>query len=366
MRHLPLRGIISILRVLFCLGAVTVTAIAAAQTTILKPPFHGLLSMGNINFHLTGGIPDNAGDLAAVAAEPAGTFVGLVINLTWAQLEPTQDTFDFSSLDQALAEVSAYNTQNPNTPLGVRLRIWPGPTAPAWIKALDGFSPVTVFVSGNPVTVGPFWTPAYGQAWRTLQTQLADQYDPDPLIQGVSVTSCSTGTDEPFVLPTDQASLNNLHTAGFDDASYQKCLRNAVNDYDGWQTTYLDFPISPFQLTDSTTIRKSFPFTMQIIDLWKAKKQSQGILSNHGLNSPVRTSLIPIYSAFQEIGPLIEFQMYSPALFYWDNAISYAISNEGATAIELWPSCSCYAGGFADVPQTNLQQWSVELQANPE
>jgi hypothetical protein len=57
-------------------------------------------------------------------ASQSPAFAGIVVNQTWSQLEPSQGQFDFSTLDASLAAVSAYNTQHPDAPLAVRLRVF--------------------------------------------------------------------------------------------------------------------------------------------------------------------------------------------------------------------------------------------------
>ena len=147
--------------------------------TSLKEPLHGIVSMGMIDFHrYDGGVPDNS--LNSLYAKP-GVFDGVVINVAWAQLQPSPASFNTTAIDNALADVRNYNQQNTSKPLSVHLRVWPGPNAPLWIKNMDG-QPVTVLHRNMPVTVGRFWSTSYRQAWRQLQQQLANKYDNEPLI----------------------------------------------------------------------------------------------------------------------------------------------------------------------------------------
>ena len=61
----------------------------------------------------------------------------MVLNVTWAQLEPTSGQIDFSAINSAISEVSAYNSSH-GTDLGIKLRVWGGVVAPDWVKNLDG------------------------------------------------------------------------------------------------------------------------------------------------------------------------------------------------------------------------------------
>ena len=133
---------------------------ACAQPVQLKPPMRGLISMGNISFHRTDdGVPNNS--LQAIATRP-GAIQGVVINVTWAQLQPAPDVLDTGAIDQGLAAVRDYNTRNASTPLAVKLRIWAGPNAPTWAKTIGG-PPVKIQSIAGPqaaaITVGRFWSP---------------------------------------------------------------------------------------------------------------------------------------------------------------------------------------------------------------
>ena len=89
----------------------------------LKAPLSGLVAMGAIGFHrVDGGLaqPD-MDDLNRVP----GIFGGMVVNVTWAQLEPERGVLDTKIIDGVLAKIRLYNQANAQHPLGVRLRVWP-------------------------------------------------------------------------------------------------------------------------------------------------------------------------------------------------------------------------------------------------
>src|SRR3982074_2640932 len=100
-----------------------------------KGPIRGLVSMGPYRFVGSGGDPVNT--LEPLNAKP-GIFGGLVVIASWKQLQPTPDSEigDDNAIDQALAQVRAYKEQNPDKPLGVKLRVWGGFEAPDWAKQL--------------------------------------------------------------------------------------------------------------------------------------------------------------------------------------------------------------------------------------
>jgi hypothetical protein len=162
-----------------------------SQADEIKAPIRGLVSMGAYRFVGSGGDPVNT--LDPLNAKP-GIFGGLVVIASWKQLQPTPGSQidDGNVIDQALAQVRAYNERNPQKPLAVKLRVWGGFEAPDWAKQLGG-APIDTVHRNKHRTVGRFWSPAYRQAWANLQQLLAARFDKRPLIREVSVTaSCRT------------------------------------------------------------------------------------------------------------------------------------------------------------------------------
>jgi hypothetical protein len=328
-----------------------------------RPPIEGLVSMGDIRFHRQdGGVPENS--LAGIDARP-GIFSGVVINVTWAQLEGTRDRIDTKVIVRALATIRVYNLANPRTPLAVDLRVWPGPNAPDWIKNLGG-PPVEIrrIIPGQPrqsITIGHFWSDAYRAAWSHLQHELAKKFDADPLIKEVTNTSCSSLSDEPFLIAADEISLANMRRAGFDDDVFRKCLTNSLDDYSGWRTTNVQFPLNPFRRTDSGRPILAPEVTFDVAKAFREALGSRAVVANYGLRSPILPWLATLYREIRELGPPIAFQAYSPMSLLGadgDEAIAYAISL-GATEIELWKGADI--GGFEAIPEDRLGHWSAAL-----
>ena len=80
---------------------------SALHAQDIKSPIHGLVSMGAYRFVGSGGDPVDT--LEPLNAKP-GIFGGLVVVASWKQLQPTANAeIDHSVIDQALAQVRAYN-----------------------------------------------------------------------------------------------------------------------------------------------------------------------------------------------------------------------------------------------------------------
>jgi len=314
-----------------------------------------------------GEIVDNS--LRWILAEP-GVFSGVVVNISWTQIQGTPHSFNTSAIDAALRDVAAYNALHPATPLGVRLNVESGLLAPGWVKNLSG-PPIDIAEIPNgkarPIifTIGRFWTPSYRLAWRNLQDRLAWRYDRNPLIHEVTNGSCATVTDEPFIIIEKPLAIQNMRRAGFTDEDYYQCLADSPTDYAAWKESLIHYPFNPFVRTDSGRPISDEATTETLIGKWRAALGKRAILANHGLvagpTSPEFPPLKSLYALFQKLGPPIDLQTYA-AKQDWNDSIGYGIA-EGATDIEIWP-------GFepgeiqATIAKTELELWSARLKAN--
>jgi hypothetical protein len=311
-----------------------------------------LINMGDISFYNHMFQPLND---VEILAPFAGSFGGMVINVTWEQLQPNGPGVLLANnpIDQALAAIRTYNIQHSATPIAAKLRVWGGFTAPAWVKTSTG-GPIQINAtqpSGKHQegTVGLFWTAKYIDNWRGLQGLLAEKYDSEPLIKEIAVTSCASNTDEPFISWIDPKTVAVLHKYGYSDAAQQTCLTGAVNDYQAWKTTWIDFTFNPFMATDSSPkVVQNPAFTIQVME--SCASMGNCILSNHALNETVPGPLNPIYEQIQRLYnqstglPPVDFQTASPKKINWCGAISTGI-NYHAKSIELWPNF----GGFTSM-----------------
>jgi len=322
-----------------------------SASTAAKKPICGLVTMGLIGKLMHGNSIDN---LAELNAHP-GIYSAVVLNYSWRQLEPAQGQFDFSEIESDLAALRAYNAAHPDRPAAAKLRVAGGVVAPEWVEQLAGT--VTLNLRDQSVTIGRFWTPVYRQSWRDLQTALAADYDNNPLVQEVAISSCSTATDEPFNLPRGPENDAQLQAAGFTDAAYQACLTGALDDYAAWRATPLDFTFNPFEDTDSGHPRPDPAFTTSLMATFRARFGQRAVLANHGLQPTVTARQADVYAELAKLGPPIAFQTISPKLDFdatWQNGLAYH-----PTEYETWVTKQ--AGGVAAASATMLQSWASEL-----
>jgi hypothetical protein len=341
-------------------------AATTANGLPIKPPLSGFVSMGDDTLG-PGEVVDNS--LKWVLAEP-GVFSGVVINISWTQIEGSPSNFNTSAIDSAIQAVAAYNISNPTAPLGIRLNVESGLLAPAWAKNLDG-PPIEITDIPNgaapPIifTIGRFWEPAYRLAWQNLQNFLAKKYDGNLLIHEVTDGSCATVTDEPFVLITTPFAIHNMQQAGYTDQEYYNCLANSSADYAGWTQSLIHYPFNPFIRTDSGVAVSDEATTESLVTKWRASLGGRAVLANHdlvsGSTSPEFPRIASMYELFLKLGPPIDLQTWA-STEDWPDSISYGIAM-GATDIELWPG---YAAGEiqATIPTAQLKLWAGQLKAN--
>ena len=330
-------------------------ATAVAQAPQVKPPIRGLVSMGAYRFVGAGGEPVNT--LEPLNAK-AGIFGGLVVIASWAQLQPKADSVigDGNVIDQAMAEVRAYNTRNPKKPLAVRLRVWGGFMAPPWVQSLGG-PPITAVHKQNR-RLGRFWSREYRQAWARLQQQLAAKYDSWPLIREVSVTSCMSFTAEPFFVPSESSVQKPLRAAGFTEAAYKECLTHSLDDYAAWKTSRLVLSVNPLR-TGASQGEGDPDFTMKIMRDCRKRLGVRCVFDNHNLDTAPPRPILPLYALMKELGPEIVFQTYRTNPKDFEGTIKKGVAH-GATSIELWQDY----GGFPTVPDAQLTRWAAMVEAN--
>jgi hypothetical protein len=329
---------------------------SSAKLSDVKPMLDGLVDKSSeASYHM--GQPYPVVDLSDVAAQ-SSAFGGVVVNQTWAQLEPTQGTFDFSTLDASLAAVTAYNAQHVSTPIGVRLRVFAAFVAPEWAKSLDG-TPITVpahLPSNTGGTLGQWWKSGYRSAWASLQKALAARYDSNPVLREVAVSSCTTLTAEPFVMAPATIALATAD--GWTTAAQRSCLDGAFKDYGPWTRTAIYYPMNPLSgsmtVTDEVMQRCAWSSTSGGPSCILANNTLNPVSATTGRSASVYAQMDSIWTAAPTITP-IAFQMNSPDNATYCADIAVAVAHH-ARSVELWPSTGSQPG-FTSVPHATLVAW---------
>ncbi len=326
-----------------------------------KPPLVGLLDMG-VQTPYQLGQPFPVTDPDSLDGY-AGAFSGIVVNESWSQLEPSSGRENWRPLDESLAAVSAWNAAHPSTPLGVKLRIFAGRSAPSWLTAKT--KTVTISVHGRLVEVGRWWTPAFESAWHQFEQALAARYDTNPLVRQVSVSSCSSSTGEPFVVSGARLSQRNLRAAGWSPQAQEACLSKALSDYSGWKRTPITFAFNPLP----TGHGPDATFMDQLMDACASSARRGGpvcIVGSNDLSPSVASGRFsgPAISQIQklEMGP-------DPPGVYFQTVGAEVVCQTirtgmsyGAQSIELWPPNGRYLG-FGAQSLATLLRWNQALKA---
>ncbi len=342
-------------------GSKSTTAPAPPVTgTGTKPILIGLVTQGPGT--PATGVPAN--DFEELNAHP-GVYSAAVIQLFWSQLEPSQGVFDDSALTSALASLAAYNTKYPATPVVGKLRIFMGVGTPAWVIADTGS--LTFANSKGTLTIGKFWTSQYETFWQALQNHLASEYDTNPMIGEVAITSCSSLTGEPFIVPEGPTAVSTFQAAGYNDTLGMACLTNAPTDYAAWKNTPLDYTFNAFSAIDTGVNVENTDFPVQLMASFRAALGTRAVVANHGLQPSTSATTPPIYAEFTTlytqaaasgtVSPL-EFQTLSPTVD-WPTTIALGLTFH-PTEIEIWDTQA--AGGQAPLTLSQLQGWAASLE----
>jgi hypothetical protein len=351
MRHSPI-----------CIGLAALLTLAASSHTTaaravqIKPAITGFIDMQNITWH-----DEDDGrpvfTLTNVKKYP-GLFGGIVFNATWDEMQRRKNgPLTTTRLDRALDQVRRYNTAHPRAPLGVKLRIFGGNQAPPWAKVIAG-GPVTLqrnplgcSTPGNcPITIGKVWDPAYIAAWRAFQKKVAQQYDSEPLIRSVAITSCGMETDEPFVMPVVPP-----YPTGYTDAAGKACLRGAVEDYAAWRRTPIDFTINSFEEIQQGSGNFDPDFSIVIMKRCRHALGKRCELGNHAFSSKMKPGNTFIVEAIADRGAPIHYQTVGPKRNQLNWAATMRAARQyNAAAIELWPDKQY--GGFTTLSLHKMRQ----------
>ena len=313
-----------------------------------------------------------------------------MLNVTWAQLQASQNALDTSFIDNAIQQVNSFNAAY-HTDLGIKLRVWGGFTAPIWVKEING-APITVTGqnavdpgSYAPQTIGRFWTADYINAWQNLQNALATKYDGMAIIRGISQTAGAYATDEPFVpLQTNAAVSSNpadgtvnqiaqLQMGGFNDAGEMLTLRAAIADYYQWSTTPLDYTFNEFHLFDSGNELADGNFTLAVLQ--QARNSARIVQAgNHAIRNPQYAPDDVVYGqlaqdATVKPGAVVNsFQTAAPIILVdyagWQGAIANGVLWNGGN-IELWnfPTPPAQPNGFLSFSPQQVQGLAAILSA---
>jgi len=309
--------------------------------------------------HVLSGLLDRSG---APAPEFYGTLAGYVVNVHWSDLQASQGgpIAANNAIDQAISQVRGINA-SAHRQLGIKVRIFSGVYAPDWAKNLGG-SPVPVADphSAQTGTVGRFWTDAFGQAYATLQAELAAKYDQVPEVREVTISRCMTIFAEPFIRDiSSPTTVQALVSAGFNAQTDVACQQGEITAHLVWHHTHSDLSFNPYQVinSDGSTGRDE-GFTEAMMDYCRKILGRACVLENNSLRANIQPSYQAMYAKMRSLGPPLSIQTASGSRVGDLMAtLSYAVSL-GANSVEL-PT------GYQATPPASLDGPDKSLADNP-
>jgi len=296
-----------------------------------------------------------------------------VIKENWQDLQPTRHgDLDFSRIDAALDHAEAGG-------LSVRLRVYGGIHAPEWAKHLgDDASPIVWKSGGVPVgTIGHFWDPAYGAAYRKLQRKLAERYDDHPRLLDVVISRCTTEFAEPYIRQGGDIADNGqrLKDTSYSAEADEQCHRDEIDAHLEWTRTRAYLAFNPYQRIDTGTwtVSPDPGFTERMIDYCRERLGERCVLGNNSLDPDRPAAYRRMYAYIAAKGRPISFQTATAAKIcqdrdpcppeLWNATLDMALGY-GANAVELPAGGTGYRSwSLAEIPPHHgLAHYDAELE----
>jgi hypothetical protein len=242
---------------------------------------------------------------------------GWVVNVTWAELQPTSGSWIASDnpIDQAIALIRS----NPAyAQMHLRIRIMAGIDSPGWVEAMSGGS---VYVYNDQAGAGGqvprFWTAPVEQAYANLQALLAASYDSDPEVEDVTISACMTVFAEPLIREVDDpTSVANLLAAGYSEAADETCQEDALLAQRVWVHTHSSIALNPYQtISASGATGVDEGFTQGLMEYCRETLGNRCTLGNNSIRTAsLGTQYSEMYSQMQSSGPTLYFQTAQASL----------------------------------------------------
>jgi hypothetical protein len=301
------------------------------------------------------GLIDRVGPPARSLASAVTAFV---VNVTWAQLQPTAygPLAASNPIDAAITAARAFPGG-----MSVKIRLLTGVDAPAWVKQIDG-APVSVYSAQDHVggTIGRFWTADFGRAYNDLWDKLAAKYDAASEIREITASRCMTVFAETFLRDTsDPNTVSNLLAAGFSTAADHICIAQEIAAGSAWKHTRIGVAFNPYQeILAGGTLRTDEAFTSSMMQYCRTVLGPQCVLENNSIRwPPLDNAYTDMYAAMQALGAPISFQTATEArVGDLAQTLAWAVTT-GADAVEL-------PQGYETTPLANLTAASQLLRAN--
>ncbi|HZQ84168.1 MAG TPA: hypothetical protein VFA83_05000 [Acidimicrobiales bacterium] len=266
----------------------------------------------------------------------SGRVDGFVVNVGWADLQPTANG-GIASGNAIDAAVAAIHSRSDLAGMRFKLRVMTGPQSPEWAKRLGG-GPFGIQWDGANLTMPKFWTPEFGAAYASFMTKLAAKYDGTPELAQVEISRCMLTTAEPLLRGGSVPAVPKaLVAAGYTSDLDDQCQHDEIRTHDIWKQTRSGLALNPYQRIDSTGwVTGDEPYTETIMDSCRSILGTRCVLENNSVRSPQQPDPYPqMYSAMTSMAAPIGFQTAAADRIGDEmQALQYAVGY-GANSIEL-------------------------------
>jgi hypothetical protein len=223
----------------------------------------------------------------------------VVIGIPWSALEPRDQAFEGA----AWRRINLLMRRQQD--LKVRLRIWAGRFAPAFVKRLGGpplsSEQIDCSIEGGIAIVQPangiascvpyFWTDVVLRQYQQLMSEVARRFDRNPRVLDVVNSACMTNWAEPFIRSgNDLASNTRLWNAGLNEATDRHCLERSMQIHDRTfdrtrisLATHQKWQIVVDPAIDSDGVEPSWEKERELLDEFMTTYGAKLILQNNGL-----------------------------------------------------------------------------------
>jgi hypothetical protein len=277
---------------------------------------------------------------------------GIVVQVEWAHLqpEPWGEIVENSIIDQAIAAIEQWNSNQPDHPLYIKLRVFSGIYAPAWVAdTTNGF--MVYYKNGKEGMLPKYWwANRYRPLWEDLQLKLAAKYDEVDIIREVAVSGVMTHNAETMwrnpgdlSRPDGRANIDVMQENGLTMAKDEAALKWQIDAMSAvWKKTHIALAMNMWKDYENNWAAKP-AFVEDLIEHMLEVCGTRAVIGNNSIGLADTTNddandpgdvLYYLKQAFETSGAKIYIQTETVADRIHE-AILYGQQNIGAEMAEL-------------------------------
>lgn len=166
--------------------------------------------------------PTNARSSSFVTSIATKDFVkGFLVRISWYDLEPAKDIYDWTYLDQQIDSATKYGKY-------ISLGIHCGPSTPEWVYNDGAQRLQTQAPNGDLDTIAVPWDPIFNQHWTDFIDTLGSRYNSDTSIRLVYM---NTSTANGFEMQMPRTSTPTLTALGYTDSLMVSAWKQSIDAF---------------------------------------------------------------------------------------------------------------------------------------